>query len=86
MSERINQLTFNVWVKAQAAKQEAKNRIDTFFKEEKGGPSDLVIPIIIIVILIALAFIFKDRLGQLINKIFDSADTAAGDTGELGSH
>jgi len=69
---------FKVWVKMRVAKMKAEDKIRAcaadFVNEQKGGPSDLVIPIVIIVILIALAIIFRDQLSAMINNLFGKAN------------
>jgi len=50
-----------------------KNKVNDFFKSEKGG-SEMIAVVIMIGIVVVLALIFKNKIVELINKIFDNAD------------
>lgn len=59
----------------------AKNRLDSYLKElvEKEDGSIMVEIIILIVVIIAVAAIFKDRLGEAVGAIFDKVTTTIND-------
>ena len=57
-----------------------KERLNDFLKDEKGA-ADIVAVILIVVIAVAIAWIFKDRILELINNLFDQI----GDTSGLGA-
>ncbi len=58
-----------------------KERLIGFLNDEKGA-ADIVAVILIIVIAVAIAWLFKDRIMELINNLFNQI----GDTSGLGSH
>lgn len=58
-----------------------KERLNNFFEDERGA-ADIVAVILIIVIAVAIAWVFKDRIMELINNLFNQI----GDTSGLGSH
>ena len=58
-----------------------KERLNDFLNEERGA-ADIVAVILIVVIAVAIAWLFKDRIMELINNLFDQI----GDTSGLGSH
>ncbi|WP_034864239.1 Flp1 family type IVb pilin [Thomasclavelia saccharogumia] len=58
-----------------------KEKLNNFFEDERGA-ADIVAVILIIVIAVAIAWVFKDRIMELINNLFNQI----GDTSGLGSH
>lgn len=70
----MQDVMFNCWVKAQVAKQQAKQGIKNFFTEEAGGADSLIIAIIIIVVVVALGIIFRDQLTKWINTLIGKSD------------
>ena len=58
-----------------------KERLNDYLNEERGA-ADIVAVILIVVIAVAIAWLFKDRIMELINNLFDQI----GDTSGLGSH
>ncbi|MBQ1548017.1 MAG: hypothetical protein IIZ61_06445 [Lachnospiraceae bacterium] len=53
-----------------------KNEIKRFFKEEDG--IGVVEIILILVVLIGLVLVFKDRLSKLVDNIFKTIEDSAG--------
>lgn len=51
----------------------AQTKINYFLKKEKGAV-DVVAIVILIAVAIGLAVIFKDRIGELLTKMFDGMD------------
>lgn len=52
-----------------------KNKFDDFIKDEEGaGVIELVL---IIVVLIGFVFLFKDKIGTLLNTVFSKINTQA---------
>lgn len=44
------------------------------FKKEERGASDIVAILLIILVVVAIAFVFKDQLGNLVNNVFDKVN------------
>ncbi len=51
-----------------------KSKLQSFFKDSR-GETNIVAIILIIVVVIGLVVIFRDRITILINNIFDKIDT-----------
>lgn len=70
----MQDVMFKCWVKAQVAKQQAKQGIRNLFTEETGGADSLIIAIIIIVIVVAIAIVFRDQLSNWVNALFGAGN------------
>lgn len=44
------------------------------FKKEERGASDIVAILLIILVVVAIAFVFKDQLGNLVNNVFNKVN------------
>lgn len=69
----MEKVMFKVWVKAQVAKQSAKNKLASAkraFCEEDGEGAGIIVAIILIVIAVALAIIFRDWIGTFVTNLF----------------
>ena len=69
----MEKVMFKVWVKAQVAKQSAKNKLASAkraFCEEDGEGAGIIVAIILIVIAVALAIIFRDWIGKFVTNLF----------------
>ena len=55
---------------------QARTNVENFFKKEDGEVNIIAI-IVLIGIAILLALLFKDRISQLINSLFDTIDKNA---------
>ncbi len=53
------------------------------FKKEERGASDIVAILLIILVVVAIAFVFKDQLGNLVNNVFNKVGE---NTSDLTSH
>jgi len=53
-------------------KEKVTKTLDSLLHEEKGA-ADIVAIMVVIVILLAVAVIFKDQLSDLVNKVFKKA-------------
>lgn len=53
------------------------------FKKEERGASDIVAILLIILVVVAIAFVFKKQLGNLVNNVFDKVGE---NTSDLTSH
>ena len=51
-----------------------KNKLKNFLFKKEDGLSAIVVAVILVVIAVALALVFKDQLAALIQKIFNKAD------------
>lgn len=63
-------------VYGQIVKHNAKEGINNFLKRERGG-SEIVATIVLIAIVVLLAVLFKDQIGALVNKMWNSINTNA---------
>lgn len=63
----------NISSKAYFIKEDLKIKLKKLMKEEK-GETNIVSIIFIIIIVIGLAIIFRDRLTELINSLFDQIE------------
>ena len=61
----MNKIMFNAWVKAQMAKQSVKD----YMKSEKGGADTIIIAVMIILVVVALAVIFRKQITGWFNDI-----------------
>lgn len=75
---------FTAWAKAQYAKQAAKDAMSAklasakrAFCEEDGGSEGIIIAIILIIIAVSLAIIFRNEIGTFVNKLFNQVDSEA---------
>lgn len=66
----MKDLTFKMWCKAQFARQQVSER----FTSEEGDASGIIIAIIMIIIVVALAIVFRDQIGNWFNKLVGQAD------------
>lgn len=53
------------------------------FKKEERGASDIVAILLIILVVVAIAFVFKKQLGNLVNNVFNKVGE---NTSDLTSH
>ena len=53
------------------------------FKKEERGASDIVAILLIILVVVAIAFVFKEQLKQLVEKVFNSV---SGEVDNVKSH
>ena len=53
------------------------------FKKEERGASDIVAILLIILVVVAIAFVFKKQLGNLVNNVFEKVGET---TSDLTSH
>lgn len=53
------------------------------FKKEERGASDIVAILLIILVVVAIAFVFKEQLKQLVEKVFSSV---SGEVDNVKSH
>ncbi len=74
----MDKMMFKAWVKAQTAKQAAKEKLllakQAFYDEEGDGGTGIIIAIILIIIAVALAIIFRDWIGDFVGKLFKQVD------------
>lgn len=73
----MDKFLFAAWVKAQCAKQAAKNKLSSAkraFCEEDGDGAGIIVAIILIIIAVALAIIFRDWIGNFVTKLFGQVD------------
>ena len=72
----MDKLTYKAWVKAQCLKQSAKDKLRTFFCDEQGdgGTGGIIVGVVLIVVAIGLAVIFRDQIGAWIKKLFGTAN------------
>lgn len=73
----MEKVMFKVWVKAQVAKQTAKNKLadaKRAFCEEDGEGAGIIVAIILIIIAVALAIIFRDWIADFVGKLFGQVD------------
>ena len=82
----MEKVMFKVWVKAQMAKQSAKDKLASAkraFCEEDGEGAGIIVAIILIIIAVALAIIFRDWIADFVGKLFGQVDkeTNFGDMG-----
>lgn len=69
----MEKLMFKAWVKAQSAKQRAKEGVRNLFASEDGGADGIIIAVIIIIIVVALGIAFREQIGKWINTLFGNA-------------
>lgn len=79
----MEKVMFKAWVKAQMAKQTAKNKLadaKRAFCEEDGEGAGIIVAIILIIIAVTLAIIFRDWIGNFVSGLFDQVgeDTSFG--------
>lgn len=72
----MQKIMYRAWVKAQMAKQSAKEEAKKFFVSEDGGADGIIIAVIIIIVVVALGIIFRDQIGSWLNTLFGIADEA----------
>ncbi len=70
----MKNFTFKAWAQAQCLKQAAKSKINEFFHDEQGDAGPIIIGVIIIVIAVGLAVIFRDQLAAWLNSLFGKAN------------
>ncbi len=76
----MDKMMFKAWVKAQTAKQAAKEKLllakQAFYDEEGDGGTGIIVAIILIVIAVALAIIFRDWIGGLFGRLTGQVDSS----------
>lgn len=75
----MKNFTFKAWAQAQCLKQAAKSKINEFFHDEQGDAGPIIIGVIIIVIAVALAVIFRDQLASWLDSLFNAANDDIGE-------
>ncbi len=77
----MDKMMFKAWVKAQTAKQAAKEKLllakQAFYDEEGDGGTGIIVAIILIIIAVSLAIIFRDKIGEFVGKLFNQVDEDA---------
>lgn len=71
----MQDVMFKCWAKAQIAKQQAKQNIKSFFSEETGAEG-LIVAIVLIVIAVAVAVIFRDQISSWVSKLFAAGNAS----------
>lgn len=74
----MRNLTFKAWAQAQCLKQAAKSKLNEFFRSEQGDAGPIIIGVIVIVIAVALAVIFREQLKDWLDTLFAAADEGIG--------
>ena len=75
----MNEALLKAWIRAQI-------RLRNFWedlKSEENGAVEIITMILIVVIVVAVLAIFRERIGQLINTIFDNTKDKLGDLGTM---
>lgn len=78
MKELMNkgtELALRAYVKADMAKDRAKRELSELTSNES-GVSGIVVSLLLIAIAVALAIIFREKIGNLIDIIFGKAEDA----------
>lgn len=81
MKELMNkgtELALRAYVKADMAKDRAKQELSQLANNEM-GVSGIVVSLLLIAIAVALAIIFREKIGNLIDIIFGKAEDAVED-------
>ena len=81
MKELMNkgtELALRAYVKADMAKDRAKSELSELTSNES-GVSGIVVSLLLIAIAVALAIIFREKIGNLIDIIFGKAEDAVED-------
>lgn len=81
MKELMNkgtELALRAYVKADMAKDRAKQELSQLAGNES-GVSGIVVSLLLIAIAVALAIIFREKIGNLIDIIFGKAEDAVED-------
>ncbi|WP_455528394.1 Flp1 family type IVb pilin [Huintestinicola sp.] len=81
MKELMNkgtELALRAYVKADMAKDRAKRELSELTSNES-GVSGIVVSLLLIAIAVALAIIFREKIGNLIDIIFGKAEDAVED-------
>lgn len=76
----MEKLVFAAWVKAQCAKQAAKDKLESAkraFCEENGDGAGIIVAIILIIIAVTLAIVFRDWIGNFVSNLFKQVDEDA---------
>ncbi len=76
--QKVREFTFNCWVKGQFAKNAVKDKVQHIREEimsEDGGFEGIIIAVLFIIIIVALAIIFRDKIGEWLNTLFGKAET-----------
>ncbi|MGN1120289.1 MAG: hypothetical protein ACI4Q4_08010 [Oscillospiraceae bacterium] len=66
----MKDMMFKAWVKAQMAKQSAKD----FFTSEEGGADSIIIAVVIIIAVIALGVLFREQIFGWFNSLTGKVD------------
>lgn len=53
------------------------------FVEEEKGAADIIAIVLVIAVVIALAILFRDKLGELFNSIFPTAPAGLDDASQM---
>ena len=53
------------------------------FKSEEKGAVEIITIVLIVVVVIALAVVFRERIGGLINKVFDNTEGSLDSLGTM---
>lgn len=72
-AKKCSDLALNAYVKADMAKDKAKNELSEMANNEL-GVSGLVVSLILIAIAIALAVIFRGKIADFMDSIFNKAE------------
>ncbi len=79
--DKMDKIMFKAWVKAQTAKQAAKEKFllakQAFYDEEGDGGTGIIVAIILIIIAVSLAIIFRDKIGKFVGQLFKQVDENA---------
>lgn len=71
----MEKMMYKAWVKAQIAKQSAKEEAKKFFSSEDGGADGIIIAVIIIIVVVALGIIFRDKILEWLDTLFGKAES-----------
>lgn len=69
----MKNITYKAWAKAQMIKQSVKENFNSFLHDEQGDAGPIIIGVIVIVIAVGLAIIFRDQLGAWLSSLFGHA-------------
>ena len=81
----MKKLELKLWIASQSAKETVKTKFMSFkntFDEEDGGPEAIIIGIIMIIIVVALAIIFRKQLASWVNSLMGKANDELGNAAE----
>jgi dipeptide/tripeptide permease len=82
-TRKCSELALRAYVKADTAKDRAKEELSELANNEL-GVSGIVVSLILIAIAVGLALLFKDQIASFMQDIFDNTDTSGlGDKAEV---